>query len=75
VLLVAGALNTFLSLFYYLRVIKCMTMDPEPDRRAPVRLPVLCSTYVVLLTIPLLFLILGWTDLWNASLEAARFFF
>lgn len=75
VLLVAGALNTFLSLFYYVRVIKCMTMDPEPEQRPPVRLPILCSTYVVLLTLPLLLLILGWTDLWNATLLAARYLY
>jgi NADH-quinone oxidoreductase subunit N len=75
VVLVIGALNTFLSLFYYVRVIKCMTFDPEPDTRGPVRLPILCSAFVIVLTVPLVVLIFGWTDIWNASLEAARFLF
>ncbi len=34
VLLVAGGLNTAISLFYYLRVAKVMTLDPWPDDRA-----------------------------------------
>ena len=29
-LLVIGGLNTVISLFYYLRVVKTMTIDPEP---------------------------------------------
>jgi NADH-quinone oxidoreductase subunit N len=34
VVLAAGGLNTAISLFYYLRVVKVMTMDPDsPDRR------------------------------------------
>ncbi len=73
--LIVGAFNTFLSLFYYVRVIKCMTFDPEPDTRGPIRLPILCSTFIVALTAPLVLLILGWTDFWNASLEAARYLF
>jgi NADH-quinone oxidoreductase subunit N len=35
VVLVAGGLNTAISLFYYLRVVKVMTMDPEPENRPP----------------------------------------
>jgi NADH-quinone oxidoreductase subunit N len=35
-LLAVGVLNTVLSLFYYLRVVKVMVIDPEPaDRTAP----------------------------------------
>ncbi len=35
-LLAIGVLNTVLSLFYYLRVVKVMVIDPEPaDRTAP----------------------------------------
>jgi NADH-quinone oxidoreductase subunit N len=35
-LLMIGVLNTVLSLFYYLRVVKVMVIDPEPaDRTAP----------------------------------------
>ncbi len=32
-LLVVGGLNTALSLFYYLRVVKTMAIDPEPAHR------------------------------------------
>ena len=35
VVLVAGGINTAISLFYYLRVVKVMTMDPEPESRRP----------------------------------------
>ena len=36
-MLVIGGLNTVLSLFYYLRVVKVMTLAAEPARRpAPV---------------------------------------
>ncbi|MEQ8788194.1 MAG: NADH-quinone oxidoreductase subunit N [Pirellulaceae bacterium] len=35
VVLVAGGLNTAVSLFYYLRVVKVMTMDPDPADRRP----------------------------------------
>ncbi len=34
-LLVIGGLNTALSLFYYLRVVKVMTFEPEPEQRPP----------------------------------------
>ena len=33
VLLIAGGINTAISLFYYLRVAKVMTLDPEPEGR------------------------------------------
>ena len=32
-LLAIGGLNTVLSLFYYLRVVKVMTLEPEPENR------------------------------------------
>ena len=35
-LLVVGGLNTAISLFYYLRVVKMMTIDPEPGIGLPV---------------------------------------
>ena len=34
-LLVVGGINTAISLFYYLRVVKVMTIDPEPRDRPP----------------------------------------
>lgn len=55
VLLIAG-LNTVLSLFYYLRVIKVITLE-EPRSSQPVDLPVFGSIngmFVLALTLPLL---------------------
>ena len=64
VLVIAG-LNTALSLYYYLRVIKVMTIDPEPDTRRPMSLSYIPGTYVVLVSVPLV--ILG---LWPENLNA-----
>jgi len=53
-LLAVGGLNTALSLFYYLRVIKAMTMDPEPAERLPVDFSMISpqGVYVALVTVP-----------------------
>jgi NADH-quinone oxidoreductase subunit N len=61
-LLVVGGLNTVLSLFYYLRVVKAMTIDPEPAERRPVEFPLvsLRGAYVVAITLPVLILGLFW---------------
>jgi NADH-quinone oxidoreductase subunit N len=66
-LLVVGGLNTALSLFYYLRVIKTMAIDPEPvDRPAKgfslVSLP---GAYVVLITLPVLILGIFWDQFYT----------
>ncbi len=56
VLLVVGGLNTAVSLFYYLRVVKVMTIDAEPDDSTAVSArPIswLAGTYLALLTIPI----------------------
>jgi NADH-quinone oxidoreductase subunit N len=71
-LLVIGGLNTALSLFYYLRVVKVMTIDPEPTDRLPVSLSVLspAGLFVVLLTLPVV--VLGiWFDELNVFARAA----
>lgn len=71
-LLLIGGLNTALSLFYYLRVVKVMTIDPEPLDRLPVRLSFLspAGVYVALLTLPVV--ILGiWFDELNIFARAA----
>ncbi len=53
-LLVGGGLNSAISLYYYLRVVKLMTMDPEPEHRVDFALPIAspAGAYVCLLTVP-----------------------
>ena len=72
-LLIIGGVNTAISLFYYLRLVKIMTIDPESDQAAtaaPVSL--LAGTYVAVLTVPVVTLLL-YTDTLNQwTLQAAR---
>ena len=53
-LFLVGGINTAISLFYYLRVVKVMTMDPDSPTRGPVRLPLvsLPGFYLVAVTLP-----------------------
>lgn len=64
-LLIIGALNTALSLFYYLRVVKVMTIDPESPERLPGGFSSmsLSGLYVVLITIPVVVLGVWFNDL------------
>lgn len=62
VLVIAG-LNTVLSLYYYLRVVKVMTMDPEPEGRRPVSVSFIPGAYVVLVTLPVVVLGIWWENL------------
>ena len=73
-LLVLGCLNTALSLFYYLRVVKVMIMDPEPDDRGEVALPLvsLRGLYLFAITVPTLVLIVCWSFLSQLASAAAR---
>jgi len=64
VLVIAG-LNTAISLYYYLRVIKVMTIDPEPESRLPLTISYIPGTYVVLVSVPIV--ILG---IWPENLNA-----
>jgi NADH-quinone oxidoreductase subunit N len=66
-LLVVGGLNTALSLFYYLRVIRTMAMDPEPTDRPTVgfTLVSLPGVFVVLMTVPVLLLGVFWNQLFE----------
>jgi len=67
--LVAAALNTAISLVYYLRVAKVMCIDPEPDSRGPVSLGFLPSAYVFVVAVPVIIFgllpnaLANWTDL------------
>jgi NADH-quinone oxidoreductase subunit N len=51
-LLVIAGLNTVISLIYYLRVAKVVSVDPEPENRGPVSLGVLPTVYVLLVALP-----------------------
>lgn len=71
-LLVIGALNTVLSLFYYLRVVKTMALDPEPQQRLPVDFSLVSpgGVYLALVTAPVVVLGVFWNAL-NAWAQAA----
>jgi NADH:ubiquinone oxidoreductase subunit 2 (subunit N) len=51
---VVAAVNTAISLVYYLRVAKTMCMDAQPDTSRPVDLGFLPTTYVLIVTLPVL---------------------
>lgn len=75
VLLVIGGINTAISLFYYLRIVKTMTMDePSPDRPPFVFSDVsLQGVYIWLITAPTVLLILNWEGLKRWSEAAAKY--
>ena len=73
-LLVIAGLNTAISLVYYLRVVKVMTIDPEPESRLPARLPLVSpeGVYVVLITLPVVVLGVYFDDLSRWAQAAAQ---
>jgi NADH-quinone oxidoreductase subunit N len=74
VLLVVGGVNTAISLFYYLRVVKVMTIDPEPATRVPINFPLvsLSGAYLALITAPILLLIVSWNWIFELARAAAQ---
>ncbi len=74
VLVVAG-LNTALSLYYYLRVVKVMTIDPEPEQGRAAEIGFVPGTYIVAITVPVVVLGLAWNRLNELSLAAAQHLF
>jgi NADH-quinone oxidoreductase subunit N len=66
-LLVVGGINTAISLFYYLRVVKTMTIEPESDRRPAVgfSLVSLGGAFVALVTLPVLILGIFWDQFYH----------
>ena len=73
-LLVVGGLNTALSVFYYLRVIKVMTFDREIDSTRPRPLSVISplgACYVFAISVPLLAITVMAAPLHEWSLAAA----
>ena len=77
VLLAFGGLNTAISLFYYLRIVKVMVMEPEPDDRQAFAFPLasLAGGFVFLLTLPTIILMLNWEWLSNSARTAAQHLF
>jgi len=73
VLLAIGVLNTVLSLFYYVRVVKVITFDPEPDAaRAPdIPLWSVPGLYCAVITLPILVLGIRWNWLIDLAEAAA----
>jgi NADH-quinone oxidoreductase subunit N len=75
VLLVIGGLNTVISLFYYLRVLKVMTFDPPPAERAsePFPLVSLPGAVVTAFVLPVVGFGLFWSGLYAAAQLAGSF--
>jgi NADH-quinone oxidoreductase subunit N len=73
VLLILGGMNTALSLFYYLHVVKVMTIDPEPEdsRRVELQIVSVPGVYILAVTLPILVLFIQWEALNNWTLAAA----
>ncbi len=72
-LLIVGGLNTAISLFYYLRVVKIMTIDDEPRDRPPLAYSdvSLGGAFLWVITLPTALLIISWDWLSQISLAAA----
>lgn len=73
-MLVVGGLNTALSLYYYLRVIKVMTFDREIDSTRPRPLSVISplgACYIFAISVPLLAITVMAAPLHEWSLAAA----
>jgi NADH-quinone oxidoreductase subunit N len=72
VLLVVGGLNTVISLFYYLRVLKVMTFDPLPEGRVSSPAPV-SAALVTVLAVPVVVLGVFWAGLYSYAQLAGAF--
>jgi NADH-quinone oxidoreductase subunit N len=74
-LLVIGGLNTVISLFYYLRVLKVMTFDPPLEDRVGEAFPLvsLPGAVVTALAVPVLVLGIFWSGLYAAAQLAGAF--
>ena len=75
VLLVVGGLNTVISLFYYLRVLKVMTFDPPPADRVggEFSLVSLPGAVVTALVVPVVVLGVFWSGLYACARLAGAF--
>jgi NADH-quinone oxidoreductase subunit N len=76
-LLFVGILNTVLSLFYYLRVVRVMVVSPEPLYRQAPTIPLfsMVGSYCLLLTLPVVLLFFMLSGLWHWATAAASALF
>jgi len=74
VVLLAGGMNTAISLFYYLRVVKTMTMDPEPPDRPPFSFSTISiqGAFIWLTAIPVVLLFFAWNWLYLLAKAASE---
>lgn len=73
-LLVVGGINTAISLFYYLRIVKVMTIDPAAETRGQFALPLasLPGVFLFVITVPTaVLMIFGWDFLNGLAMTAA----
>lgn len=75
--LLLGGLNTVFSLYYYLRVVKTLTIDPEPDERTPFVFSdvSLQGMYLWIIGVPTVGLMFSWDSLSTAASAAAKSLF
>jgi NADH-quinone oxidoreductase subunit N len=75
--LVVASINTAISLYYYLRVAKVMTIDEEPRDRRPFSFSdvSLQGAFLWLITLPTLGLMLSWESVANLAQAAAYYLF
>jgi NADH-quinone oxidoreductase subunit N len=74
VLLVVGGMNTVISLFYYLRVLKVMTFDSPSDARVAAAAPVwLPGAFVTAVVVPVVVLGIFWSGLYAVAQLAGTF--
>jgi NADH-quinone oxidoreductase subunit N len=70
--LVVGGLNTAISLYYYLRVVKIMTIDPEATGQGHARFHFAPAAFTLAITLPVVILGIGFNGLNAMALAAAR---
>ena len=74
VLLVVGGINTVISLFYYLRVLKVMTFDPPPEDRVATPSAVwLPGALITVVVVPVVVLGVFWSGLYAYAQLAGTF--
>ena len=75
-LLGIGVLNTVLSLFYYLRIVRVMILDPEPAERSTAAVPLWSPSgvycLVIAIALPVFFFWWGPFD-WAKTATATLF--